>query len=176
MKVCERARLLGIEACREFDPGLLIPQQRIREFCHENKCGNYGRHYMCPPYVGSLEEIEAKLRRFQRGILLQYSQRVDVRNDMHGVKRTKVDFHRKVLELEQLLRNEGTQPTWGMIGGSCALCDICTARTGEPCPYPHEARTSLESLGIDVTALLRRLGLDGEFHPDRIARTGCVLF
>ena len=49
------ARQLGIETCLEFNPGLLVPEQRIRALCFEDKCGNYGKNYMCPPHIGSLE-------------------------------------------------------------------------------------------------------------------------
>ena len=170
------ARGLGIGPAVEFDPRLLIPEQRIRELCFEDKCGNFRNHYMCPPYVGSVEEIAARLDKYQRGIVLQYSQPLDVRNDREGLRKTKTDLHHKVLEVEDFLRTKGVDDVWGMMGGSCALCDVCKARVAEPCPYPEKARPSLESLAVNVLALLDGLGLDSRFHPDRITWTGCVLF
>ena len=173
--VSQLAEELGIQVCVQLSPELLVPEQRIRDLCHENKCGNYRAHYMCPPYVGTVEEIRARLSGYHLGLLLQYSQPLDVRNDPEGVKRTEVDFHGKVLMLEELLRAYGAEDAWGLIGGSCALCEPCKAASGEPCRYPEEARPSLESLAIDVLALLARFDLDNEFHPDRITWTGCVL-
>jgi predicted metal-binding protein len=170
------ARELGIETCVEFEAALLVPEERIREYCYENKCGNYRNNYMCPPHVGSIEEIRARLSTFRRGVLLQYSKPVDVRNDIVGVRQTRVDFHRKILRLEAFLKEEGVDGVWGMIGGSCALCEVCKAKLDEPCPFPDEARASLESIGIDVLALLERFGLDNKFRPDRITWTGCILF
>jgi hypothetical protein len=35
---------------------------------------------------------------------------------------------------------------------------------------------SLESIAIDVMALLERLGIEVEFRPDRIKWMGCMLF
>jgi hypothetical protein len=35
---------------------------------------------------------------------------------------------------------------------------------------------SLESIAVDVIALLDRFGLDSDFHPHRITWTGCILF
>ncbi|MGB2884121.1 MAG: DUF2284 domain-containing protein [Dehalococcoidia bacterium] len=170
------ARESGIETCVEFEADLLVPEERIREYCYENKCGNYRNNYMCPPHVGSIEEIRARLSTFRRGVLLQYSKPVDVRNDIVGVRQTKVDFHRKILRLEAVLKEEGVDGVWGMIGGSCALCEVCKAEFDEPCPFPDEARASLESIGINVLALLERFGLDNKFRPDRITWTGCILF
>jgi predicted metal-binding protein len=174
--VLKFATQLGIETCLEFNPELLVPEKRIRELCLEDKCGNYGKHYMCPPHIGSLEELEARLKKFQRGILLQYSKSLDVRNDNEGLKQSKLDFHNKILRLEELLRNGGINDVWGMIGGSCELCEICRAKRSEPCPYPSEARTSLTSLAIDVLALLDKFGLDNKFHPGKITWTGGILF
>lgn len=170
------AESLGIETCREFDPGLLVPEQRIRDLCHEDKCGKYGKHYMCPPLVGTLDEFRARIGEFRRGVLLQYSERLDVRNDREGVMRTKLDFHQRVLEFEEMLGQKGIMPVWGFIGGSCDLCQPCEAAINKPCPHLEKARMSLESIAVDVIALLDRFGLDSRFHHDRIIWTGCVLF
>jgi predicted metal-binding protein len=174
--VLKFARQLGIETCLEFSPELLVPKKRIRELCLENRCGNYGNHYMCPPYIGSLGKTKTRLKKFQLGILLQYSKPLDVRNDNAGLKQSKLDFHNKILQLEGLLRNGGINDVWGMIGGSCELCEVCKAQLGEPCPYPDKARTSLTSLAIDILDLLDNLDLDNKFHPDKITWTGCILF
>ena len=176
LRVSEHAEQLGIDTCIEIDTRLLVPERRIRELCYEDRCGNYRKHYMCPPHVGSLRDIEARLRKYERGFLLQYTQPLDVRNDREGVIRAKIAFHRKILELEKFLKSEGVRDVWGMMGGNCALCEICKAAIDEPCPYPDEARTSLESLAIDVLALLDNYGLDSEFHADKIVWTGCILF
>ena len=55
-KLSKLAQELGIETCLEFDAGLLVPEQRIRDLCFANKCGNYGNNYMCPPHIGSLKK------------------------------------------------------------------------------------------------------------------------
>lgn len=178
----ELAGDLGIYRRVEFDPELLVPQQSIRALCFENKCGHFNSHYMCPPHVGSIEENAAQLSKFQRAILLQYSKPLDVENDTQGLIQSKIDFHEKILQLEDFARNTAGSGSakvpgvWGLIGGTCELCAECRAKTGEPCPYPERARPSLEALAIDVVALLDRFSLDSRFHADRIAWTGCLLF
>ena len=176
ISILECARRLGVETRLEFNPGLLVPEQRIRNLCSENRCGNYNSHYMCPPYVASLNHPDTNLKKFQQGILLQYSKSLDVINDAEGLKQSKIDFHNKILRLEECLKNQGIEHVWGMIGGNCELCEVCGARLDEPCPYPDKARMSLESIAIDVLALLNKLGLDNKFHPDKITWTGCILF
>ena len=176
MAISKLAGQLDIETCLEFDAGLLVPEQRIRDYCVENKCGNYGSNYMCPPYIGTVDETKSRLAKFLRGVLFQYVRIVDVRNDYAGVMQTKVDFHEKVLRMEEFYINKGITLVWGMMGGSCGLCEVCGAGSGKPCPYPDKARMSLESIAIDVVSLLDKLGLDSKFHHDKITWTGCVLF
>ena len=176
MRVAEFARQLGIETYLEFASEITVPEERIRAFCLENKCGNYLNNYMCPPHVGSLVEIRLKLRKFQHGLLLQYAKSLDVRDDREGVRQAKVDFHNKILQIEEFLRERGINQVWGLIGGSCGLCDICKAKSGEPCLYPDKARASLEAIAVDVVGLLDKFGLDSKFHTDKIIWTGCIFF
>ncbi|MDD5486018.1 MAG: DUF2284 domain-containing protein [Dehalococcoidales bacterium] len=172
----EMAAHLGIETCFEFNFGLLAPEERIRSLCRANECQNYGKNYTCPPYVGSLTKIKAKLANFQRSLLLQYSKEIEVRGNREGVMQTKIDFHHKILQMEGLLVERGVNKVWGMIGGNCGLCTICKAESNEPCPYPDKSRVSLEAIAIDVMGLLGKLGLDNKFHEDKITWTGCILF
>lgn len=173
--VQEQAGRLGFDLCLEFAPTLLVPEERIRGYCLENRCGSYDANHMCPPRIGSLEEVEAALQGFPQGVLLQYSRQMDVGNDREGVIRTKLEFHHLILRLERRLKKRGAAQLWGLIGGNCGLCQTCTAVEDKPCRHPEKARTSLEGIGVDVIALLEKLGLDGQFHPDRITWTGCIL-
>ena len=173
--VQEQAGKLGLGLCLEFDPTLLVPEERIRVYCIENRCSSYDANHMCPPRVGSLEEVEAALQGFPQGVLLQLSRPMDVANNREDVIRTKLEFHHLILRLERRLKKRGATPLWGLIGGNCELCRICAAIENKPCRHPEKARTSLEAIGVDVIALLEKLGLDGQFHPDRLTWTGCIL-
>ena len=173
--IAEFTRSLGIETVVHFDADILVPEPRIREYCLQNRCGKCGANHMCPPNIGSLEQIAAFLPRYRKGILLQYSSNLDVKHDKRGLKKTKLDFHRKILKIEKYLKKQGKMEIMGLIGGNCELCSRCKASLAEACIHPGRARTSLEALAIDVTELCRKFGLDAAFRDDRITWTGCVL-
>jgi predicted metal-binding protein len=166
---------LGLVTCLEFDIALIKPEKRIRALCREDKCDSYGKNYTCPPYAGSLGEIRARLKEFKHGWLLQYSKQIEVKNNKEAVIQSKLDFHNKVLMMEDRLKESGASRIWGMIGGNCGLCIPCKARSNEPCLYPDKARMSLEAVAVDVMALLDKLGLDSQFHENKITWTGCIL-
>jgi predicted metal-binding protein len=176
MNIEEYSRKLGIGVCVEIDPSVLIPEERIRAYCEENKCGSYGKNYTCPPYAGTLEEIREKLGRYNHGYLLQYSKEMDLKKSLKRVIRSKDDFHRLILKMEEYMKSAGIKKVWGLIGGNCGLCRECAVNKEKPCRYPEKARMSLEAAGIDVIGLLDKIGLDSNFHSDRITWTGCILY
>jgi len=169
------ARVLGIETVIFFDAAILTPEDRIREYCLQNRCGSFGANHMCPPHIGSVEEVKAFLKRFKTGILLQCSGSLDTKKDKKGLKKTKLDFHRRILQIEKYLKGQGITGLMGMIGGNCELCVVCNASRAEACVHPGRARTSLEAMAIDVMALRDKFGLDTAFYDHKITWTGCVL-
>jgi len=167
---------IGFTAIKEIDPDLLVPEKWIRDLCQENKCGNYGNNYMCPPLVGSLNNVTKNIKKYKKCVLLQHAYQVDVKKNPKKVESSKIDFHKKILQIEVFLDKMGIKNAWGIIGGSCSFCGECHAKSGQPCPQPDKARPSLESMGIAIMAMLETLSLDAEFSSDRVTWTGCVLF
>ena len=174
-ELSKRAAALGIDAFRPIPPSRLNPDSRIREYCRDNRCGRYDRHYMCPPTVGTIESCRARLHAYAHGFLVQAVYPAKDPSDSEAVRRSKLDFHKKILELEAVPTERGL-PSLGLVGGDCALCTPCFAFRNTPCPHPEKARPSLEALGVNVIETLAMLGLDTGFHPDRITWTGCVLY
>jgi predicted metal-binding protein len=169
-------RKLGATYCQFIPSYLLVPEERIRTYCYQNICGSYNVHLTCPPHTGTIGEIKQKLKKFKTGILIQYSENINVQEDHDGLRRTKLKFHHIVLEIEKYLKRKmNLENIWGMIGGNCALCDECAGYRGKPCMYPDKARISMEALAIDVIGLLTRLQLDATFYQDKITWTGIVL-
>lgn len=181
MNAVEFARKAGFKACVELDTRLLVPQESIRAFCEQNKCGFYNTNYMCPPLVGTVNDFRDRFAQYKSGVLLQYSQRIHRQESMSLKEKftvygkTRLQFHRRLLKMEDYFREKGAQEVWSMIGGSCALCKVCGAVTGKPCRHPEKARLSVEAAGVNVLELLQKMGLDNRFHKDRITWTGCIL-
>ena len=173
MDINETAASLGLTACIAIDPAVLEPEEHVRNYCRANKCGAYGRNYMCPPYSGMLDKLRNKFRDYSAAWLFTYSVPLDVKNDPEGVKQSRLDFHRKILEMEKAFPPESR--VWGLIGGRCGLCEKCSVLIGKPCAHSKDARSSLESVGIDVAKVMEAAGLTLEFRDDRVTWTGCVL-
>ena len=176
MNVKEYSEKLGIDVCVEIGPVMLVPEERIRAYCEENKCGSYGKNYTCPPNAGSLDEIRKRLKNYSGGYIFQYSRAMDLKKNLKKVIKSKDDFHKMILKIEDYMKKTGMEDVWGLIGGNCGLCETCAIQKDKPCRHPDNARMSLEAIGIDVVGLLDKLGLDSKFHRDKITWTGCILY
>ena len=54
-----------------FEVSQLVWRGEFREYCAQNRCGNYGAHPKCPPQCGSFEELRARVMRRAHGVLLR---------------------------------------------------------------------------------------------------------
>ena len=172
--------LLELPAARAFDRIAVIPAQdlvprpHVRGLCAADRCGEYGRHHLCPPAVGTLAQCAARLQAFHHAVLVQQGYAVEVA-DRPAAEATKRDLHERVLALETAARAALWPGAWALMAGSCNLCSPCTIVHGKACPYPGSARPSLESMGVDVIALVGPLGWPTAFRTDRIDWVGALL-
>ena len=58
-KICNDIIDLGADKAASIDVKDIVFNADFRKSCKENKCGNYGRNYTCPPYAGTAEELIA---------------------------------------------------------------------------------------------------------------------
>ncbi|NLF26619.1 MAG: DUF2284 domain-containing protein [Clostridiales bacterium] len=134
----------------------LISQSQIvlsatfREICEGNGCGGYNRCWMCPPNVGGIEELMARVRAFPRGLLYQTVARIEDSFDIEGMTAATVEHAQVSQRLEKKLRPRLSGASLHLTCGGCRLCDRCTKLDGLPCRHPEDALPSLEAHGIDV--------------------------
>lgn len=130
----------------------------FRALCEANACGNYGRNYMCPPYVGSIDELIQRLYGYEAALVYQTVSPLGDSFDFEGM----MEAGRRHNELGQKL--------WDMTdslglkalhlgAGGCRLCEICAIQRGSPCRHPARAMASLEAYGIDATELAALAGM-----------------
>ena len=70
---------------------VVIPQEKIvlsaefRKMCEANRCGVYGRCWMCPPAVGEIEPLMEKVRAYPSGLLYQTVSELEDSFDIEGM-------------------------------------------------------------------------------------------
>lgn len=106
-------------------------------------CSSYGQP-QCSPDRNTAQKTKETLAGFTRGLLLE------------GTPPTR-DFQRQVLKAEREAFLTGYYKALAFWAGPCTLCERCGGEEG--CRNHKEARSSMESAGIDVYATVRKAGI-----------------
>jgi len=108
-------------------------------------CPDWGRNHTCPSRPGNptLAEYREMLTRYPGGVI--------------------VHTHDKALSQQISLAVEGAAfrdgDYFAFSMADCSLCAVCAAADNAPCRFPKKARPAFHSVGIDVFATVKALGL-----------------
>ena len=151
----------------------IVLSDEFRRICEGNGCGNYNRCYMCPPDIGPIEELMAKVRQYDHAVLYQTVSPLEDSFDFEGMMEA---GHRHAL-LSQRIQNGMTKTdVLHLSSGGCHLCEVCAKRDNLPCRQPDKALASLEGYGIDVYNTSQATGLKYINGPDTVTYFGILLY
>lgn len=129
----------------------------VRAMCTPDKCRMCGHTWTCPPGCGPLEEIDPKIRRFRRGLLLVHVADLADERDYATMRRTG-EIHKDAV-MRFYANVLGTYPdAVALSAGSCSFCRDCTY-PDDPCRYPEFAYPSLEACGMMVSDVCEACGV-----------------
>jgi predicted metal-binding protein len=148
-------------------------ENHIRLACET--CPNYQKNLSCPPYSPVFQEY---LKGVETATVLCFRIPQECFAELPPERRYQRSFKegRRLLGRELLDYRKKGYPVAG--SGACRACPVCAVAEGEDqCRYPERRIYSLESLGINLTALTRRcFNLDLEWStPGRSASFVCAI-
>ncbi|WP_162138479.1 DUF2284 domain-containing protein [Caldisalinibacter kiritimatiensis] len=166
----------GVHLVKDIYPTEIIIDEKVRKYCKQNKCGEYGNNFMCPPFVGSIEDFREELKKYKHGLIVMIKDRIVNGNDENRYYNSAKKLHNILLEVENECKKNYFNNVKVLIGGNCRICNPCVAALGEEkCKYPKKARPSLEAMGIDVVNTCKQIGIVVEFKTDEVMWIGLVL-
>jgi predicted metal-binding protein len=171
----ERYRQLALElgaADAVVIPGSYVTiDERVRLKCVVPRCLRAGETPNCPPHAPDLQLVRTALEHFSWAVVVKcqvepLEEYAPGAGATRAEQRRTLSFHREssdiVFALERQAYKDGYHLTMGFGGGSCKdyLCQgmICQFLDSGRCRFPHRARPAMEAMGIDVVALINRLG------------------
>lgn len=130
----------------------------LRKYCEENLCGNYGRNYACPPDCGTTKQMEEKVRKYKRALVLETVQQIEDLMDAAEIKKTRARHNKMSWEL---IKKVQTNEKKGMaiMAGPCAVCANCSKIAGEPCRFPDQVASCLSAYCIIAEKMAEYCGL-----------------
>lgn len=170
---CQTALQLGFDMAVPVNVPHLKPMKAVRDMCAENRCGAYGRNWMCPPACGSLEDCAAQIAGYSNGILLQTIGHMEKVIDTKAYLRTEQKHLAQFHELAEQIRTVYPQALC-LGSGGCRVCKRCAYP--EPCRFPHQAYGSMEGYGLLVSQVCKDHGVSYHHGEKTITYTACILF
>ena len=136
-------------------PSSEIPfSEDVIKMCEMNRCGKYGTCWTCPPGVGTLSELEKKIKSYENACVFTFKSDLEDSFDLEGMVKGQRHIKKVTREIADRMRLDGE--TFMVLGAEgCELCEKCTYPEN-PCRFPERAVPSIEACGIDVVSLSRR--------------------
>ena len=165
----------GVKAAQYLPGSAVVTDPVFRKICEGNACGKYGRCYMCPPFIGPVEELMAQAKQYTHGVLYQTVGTLEDSFDFEGMMAAGQNHNLCSQKLRKKLA--GILPNHlHLTGGGCHLCERCAKLDDSPCRHPEEAMTSLEGYGIDVYRTSQATTLKYINGENTVTYFGIVLF
>lgn len=137
--------------------------QEVREMCEVNTCRQYGKTWVCPPGVGTLEECRDRIRSYRKMIVFSVKYDLEDSFDYEGMQAGMAQFRevcRRIdARMQEKRKTEGKERDYMILSNEgCDLCGECTYPDA-PCRFPERAHGSLEGYGIMVSELAGQAGI-----------------
>ncbi len=142
--------------------------------CRENKCGQYGTCWTCPPGVGTLDELKKKITEFENAVLFTCKYSLEDCFDFEGMQRAAKEARTVLFSIADRLRADGIRFR-AMGCGSCDICEKCTYPDA-PCRFSEKALISMEASGINVVELAKKCGLQYNNGNDTVTYFSIILY
>lgn len=154
----------------------IVLNAEFRSMCEANRCGVYGKCYMCPPDVGPIEELIASIRRYDRALFYQVISPLEDSFDIEGMTKAKESLVQVSQKLLDAVQPDPGAAVLHLSGGGCGLCSPCAKIVNAPCRHPDRALASLESYGVDVYQTTRNTPMKYINGANTVTYFGMVLF
>ena len=172
-QLSDLAKEAGFSACAPLDIATIELKPEVRDMCASNSCGQYGKRWSCPPGCGTLEECTTRLKKYDRGILVQTYGYVEDGFDFEAMLEIEADHKEHFLQMYEALQEAG-KDVLAIGAGCCTQCARCTY-PDTPCRFPEKMISSMEAYGMLVLEICKANGLQYYYGSDKMAYTSCFL-
>jgi predicted metal-binding protein len=151
----------------------IIFTQDVRTICAMNDCGMYGRRWVCPPVIGSIEDCIAECQAYEHAFLFSTVTEVADSFDLKACVEARGDHEAITYEVAQIFRQETENPL--ILSTGCIPCEHC-AYPDAPCRHPERAFKTIESHGIMIMQMAAQQGLNYDCGQNIVTYFSLVLY
>ncbi len=131
----------------------------FRKSCEMNRCGKYGRNWMCPPDIGNVNDLIQEAKSYPQGLVYQSIYNIEDSFDIEGMLASAEKHNRMAVLLRSEFSKIGFSRFLNLNAGGCSICSRCAKLDHRPCIHPDMVSPSISAYGIDVERLAAAAGL-----------------
>ncbi len=170
----EKKEGLGIHEFGFMNTKELIFSQAVHDMCKDNRCGNYGKTWACPPAVGTIDECRENILKYDSVFVFTTIFQLEDSFDYEGMLKGK-KWHDQVSSRVTALWKEHLDDFLALTNEGCYKCKECTYPNA-PCRFPDELYPSVEAYGVEVYPLSLSAKVKYNNGPNTVTYFGCILF
>jgi len=148
--------------------------QQVVDMCKANRCGKYGTCWTCPPGVGTLDELERRIKSYKNACVFTCRYDLEDSFDFEGMVEGQKSAKRVLQNIIEQLRADG-EKIMALGCEGCGLCEECTYPDA-PCRFPEKAVPSVEACGINVVELAKKSGINYNNGADTVTYFCVILW
>ena len=167
---------LGASKATVIPTSSIVLDASFRKLCKANACGVYGKCWMCPPDVGEIDELMARVGQYDLALVYQTVSSLEDSYDFEGMQEAKQQHYKLSSALRDVFAQKGILTALHLGCGGCGVCETCAKRSGEPCRFPTLAMPSLEAYGVNVSKLAVTASMKYINGQNTVTYFGAVLF
>lgn len=174
-KFIDLALSLGASRACIIDVNNILFNPEFRKFCEENACGFYGKNLMCPPDMGTVEQVISKAKSRSIGIFYETISPIKDFEDKDTIKLAGINQNVISEKMKQELLKMGAKDVLCM-STRCKYCDRCAKLDNKNCYHPDIAVGCLSAYCVDVSDLAKKCGMDYTCKEGTLSLFGLTLF
>ena len=147
----------------------------IIALCRANACGNYNKNWTCPPNLGDLDNLQAKISSFNHYLVIQNIFSLEDSFDIEGMEFAMKVHDKRIRDLADKFKEEFPNIEYLLLGcGGCKACEKCAYPN--PCVQPEKALASVEGMGINVPQLVGEVDFEYINGVNTVSYVGLLLW
>ncbi|NLA87906.1 MAG: DUF2284 domain-containing protein [Clostridiales bacterium] len=153
-------------------PDDLIFSDKVRFICEQGS-SNYGKSWACPPGIQDIDHCIETCRAYKNVFLFTSVAEVPDCMNFDACLAARRDHEQMTYNIRKRF-----QERFGKVlalSTGCMLCDECTC-PDEPCRYPEERLSTIESHGILIMETASRLGVTLDCGNNMVTYLSLIFF
>lgn len=156
-----------------FNAREIVFTEAVRTICEGNDCGMYGKRWVCPPVIGSIDECIARCQQYERAFLFSTVTEVVDSFDLKACVEARGDHEAITYEIAKVFRAMTENPL--ILSTGCIPCSEC-AYPDAPCRHPDSAFPTIESHGILIMQMAAQQGINYDCGQNIVTYFSLILY